>query len=58
MKDDPIVKEVRAAGRKLLERSGGTYDSLVAMIRREEAKETRPMIRRPFHLHPHKARSC
>ncbi len=54
MKEDPIVKEARAAGKKLLERSGGTYDSLVAVIRRAEAKETRPIIRKPFHLHRHK----
>jgi len=56
MKDDPIVREARAAGKKLFEQSGGTFESLVEMLRREEAKEKRPIIRKPFHLRRQKTR--
>jgi hypothetical protein len=45
MKSDPIVKEVREAGRKLFERSGGTMKSFVEMLIREQAKEKRPVFR-------------
>jgi hypothetical protein len=46
MKDDPIVKEVREAGQKLFERSGGTMKSFVEMLIREQAKDKRPVFQR------------
>jgi hypothetical protein len=47
MKDDPIVEEGREAGRKLLQKSGGTFESFCEMIREAEAKEKRPILRPP-----------
>lgn len=51
MIDDPIVREVREAGQRLFEESGGTLESICEMLRREEAKETRtrPVFRRQQH---------
>jgi hypothetical protein len=53
MRDDPIVKEVREARKKLFEESGGTMDSLFEMLKREEAKEKHRIFRRA----PHSRRS-
>lgn len=38
MRKDPIVEEVRAARKALLEESGGTLDTLVAYLRRKQRK--------------------
>jgi hypothetical protein len=38
MNEDPIVKEVRDAGQKMFEQSGGTMKSFMAMLKREAAK--------------------
>jgi hypothetical protein len=46
MKEDPFVKEVREAGKKLFRESGGTLDSFVEMLKREEAKSGHPIFRR------------
>ena len=55
MKDDPIVKEVREAGQKLFEQSGGTMKSFVEMLIREQAKENRPVFQKtPRSSHPRK----
>lgn len=43
---DPIVEEVRQAGRKLFEEAGGTLEGFCEMLRREEAKDKRPIFRR------------
>jgi hypothetical protein len=57
MKDDPIVKEVREAGQKLFERSGGTTRSFVEMLIREQAKENRPVFQKtPCSSHAGKAK--
>lgn len=37
MNEDPIVKEVREAGQRLFEQSGGTMKSFMAMLKREAA---------------------
>jgi len=46
MPEDPIVEEVRQAGRKLFEEAGGTMEGFCEMLRRAEAKEKRPVFRR------------
>jgi hypothetical protein len=46
MKDDPIVEEVRKARQKIFEEAGGTVKSYFEMLRREEAKDKRPVFRR------------
>jgi predicted nucleic acid-binding protein len=46
MRKDPIVEEVRRAGQKLFEEAGGTMKGFFEMLRREEAKDKRPIFRR------------
>jgi len=46
MKDNSILKEVHEIRRKLWEESGGTVQSFFKMLRREEAKDKRPVFRR------------
>jgi len=46
MKNDPVVEDVRNAGPKPFEESGGTVKPYFEMLRREEAKDKRPIFRR------------
>jgi hypothetical protein len=54
MKDDPIVKEVREAGQKLFEESGGTMDSFVKMLMKRQKERKWPVFRRPARRSPKK----
>jgi len=56
MNDDPIVKEVREARRKLFEEAGGTLEGYFEMLRRKEAKDKRPIFRRRTPPAPKKER--
>ena len=46
MKGNSILKEVHEIRRNLWEESGGTVKSFFEMLRREEAKDKRPVFRR------------
>jgi len=56
MPDDPIVNEVREARKKLFEEAGGTMKGFFEMLRREEAKDKRPVFRRRTPPAPKKER--
>ena len=43
---DPIVEEVRQAGRKLFEEAGGTLEGFCEMLRRKEKERKWPVLRR------------
>ena len=47
MMDDPTVKEVREAGKEIFEEAEGTVGGYFEMLRREEAKDKRRILRRP-----------
>ena len=49
MKDDPIVREVREAGQKLVEESGGTLDSFFDMLMKRQAEDKRTFYQNPGH---------
>jgi len=43
---DPIVEEVRAAGRKIVEREGNDLHKLCEALRKSAAKHRRKLVRR------------
>jgi len=54
MIDDPIVKEVREAGQKLFEESGGTMESFVRMLMKRQKERKWPVFRQPAQRAPKK----
>jgi hypothetical protein len=52
MSEDPIVKEVRDAGQRLFEKSGGTMKSFMDMLKREAAKREKRALEKKASRYP------